>query len=470
MAAHSAALALEVAAKSEPKVRAALERALRLLADSVSVSAIEAYITGGDLSGLAEYLNAKFGSQAAAIIGALDEAVVAAGAAAAKDIETHLKGVGIKSPQLLVTEPGVPAQIVWQGIDDRFSYNPSNLKTIAAVRQWQGQLIQQMTEAQRAKIMDQIRDGLLRGDNPRAMAVRIREGLPLTAGQTKAVEHFADDLDRIVANGLRSAQSWGVFTPRQIAQLKAENPSVFRRLNFAPEEIKGGRRWAKISRAQGTLAYDPVAGLKPSKPLGFVAPPGTQGGPSAYRIGPDGRLIDNMTSWRLRDKRFDPLIYDVVATDEAARDAAEAMRAARTADEQAKAAKAVQNTEAAQAAARRALQAEQGRMVGRYRERYVKHRAETIARTESLRAANLGSFEAWRQAIEDSDLFDPSEVKRKWITARDDRVRPDHRGAAGQKRGLREPFTVGGIAVMFPPHQPNCRCTVGYAIDLSGGS
>ena len=62
------------------------------------------------------------------------------------------------------------------------------------------------------------------------------------------------------------------------------------------------------------------------------------------------------------------------------------------------------------------------RMVGRYRERYVKYRSEVIARTEALRAVHSANDEAYRQAI-DEDYIQVEELRRTWTIARDDRVR-----------------------------------------------
>jgi hypothetical protein len=212
---------------------------------------------------------------------------------------------------------------------------------------------------------------------------------------------------------------------------------VFRQLNFTAKEQIEGRRWAKISRAAGTLAEG-------QKPIGFVADPRTQGGENAFRIDADGNPIDRMTRWRLRDKTMDPYIFDVV-------------------DAQQK------GDKVALAKAKAALKAKAAEMKARYGERYIKHRSQVIARTEGLRAANLGSYESWRQAVEDTGVLDAGQVRRKWITAKDDRVRPDHRGAAGQERGFNEPFEIGPDRerVMFPPHQPNCRCTTAYRVVLT---
>ena len=111
-------------------------------------------------------------------------------------------------------------------------------------------------------------------------------------------------------------------------------------------------------------------------------------------------------------------------------------------------------------------QAQIDRMVERYRARYVKYRAEVIGRTEALRAVHAGNDEAYRQAI-DGGAIDLDELQRTWVTARDERVRPTHRVAGGQVRGINEPFIVGGAQLRYPgdPRGPaketiQCRCAL----------
>ena len=111
-------------------------------------------------------------------------------------------------------------------------------------------------------------------------------------------------------------------------------------------------------------------------------------------------------------------------------------------------------------------QAQIDRMVDRYRERYIKYRAEVIGRTEALRAVHAGNDEAYRQAI-DGGAIARAEIQRTWVTARDERVRPTHRAAGGQVRGLDEPFIVGGAQLRYPgdPRAParetvQCRCAL----------
>jgi hypothetical protein len=60
-------------------------------------------------------------------------------------------------------------------------------------------------------------------------------------------------------------------------------------------------------------------------------------------------------------------------------------------------------------------------MVRAYYERYLDYRADTIARTESLRAGNLGLHEAYSQAVKSGALPDGA-VTRQWQLALDERT------------------------------------------------
>lgn len=117
------------------------------------------------------------------------------------------------------------------------------------------------------------------------------------------------------------------------------------------------------------------------------------------------------------------------------------------------------------------------RMVGRYRDRWIKYRSEVIARTESLTAVHDGFEEGIRQSVE-SGTIDPEKVRRIWNDSGDDRVRDfedsstSHRSMHLQERGLEEPFTSGaGNSIRFPgdPLAPpydriQCRCRVGTRV------
>lgn len=109
------------------------------------------------------------------------------------------------------------------------------------------------------------------------------------------------------------------------------------------------------------------------------------------------------------------------------------------------------------------------RMVERYRQNYVAHRAEMIARTESLRSVHEGQNAMMAQAIEEGAV-DPTKMKQTWITAHDDRVRDSHLPMDGQVKAIGEPFITGDGAYIRFPGDPEagadevigCRCVVAY--------
>jgi hypothetical protein len=101
-----------------------------------------------------------------------------------------------------------------------------------------------------------------------------------------------------------------------------------------------------------------------------------------------------------------------------------------------------------------------------YAQRLIAARAETIARTETLGAANWGAQESWRQAVQDGGL--PGEVKQFWIVTPDDRLCPicvEIPGMNPDGVGLGEPFETPEGPVEGPPApHPNCRCSVGLVL------
>lgn len=108
-------------------------------------------------------------------------------------------------------------------------------------------------------------------------------------------------------------------------------------------------------------------------------------------------------------------------------------------------------------------------MVERYADRMLTHRAETIARTESMNAATGGVREAYVQAVKTGRLLD-SEVKKFWLTAADERVCPVCASIPILNEGgisvLRPYLSIGG-PVMGPTVHPSCRCTEKFVADLS---
>ncbi len=110
-------------------------------------------------------------------------------------------------------------------------------------------------------------------------------------------------------------------------------------------------------------------------------------------------------------------------------------------------------------------------LVERYRKRFIKYRADTIAQTEVLTMLNFSKNELYRQAI-DSGKLAPGDVRRIWQTRDDKRVRNSHAPMNGQTRGFNEPFESGsGNSLMFPgdPAAPlneraGCRCQLNVII------
>lgn len=103
------------------------------------------------------------------------------------------------------------------------------------------------------------------------------------------------------------------------------------------------------------------------------------------------------------------------------------------------------------------------KMVAAYSRKYLRHRSETIARTEALRTTNFGVQDAWRQAIEQGKAAEPL-VRRRWVVAADERLCPTCQPIPGMnpKRGVKfdQPFATPVGPTMLPPIHPNCRCTV----------
>lgn len=98
-----------------------------------------------------------------------------------------------------------------------------------------------------------------------------------------------------------------------------------------------------------------------------------------------------------------------------------------------------------------------------YANRLLNHRAETIARTELMTAANQGHLEMIRQGV-DQGLI-PESVKRVWIVTPDDRLCEYCEPMEGQTTTLDGVFQSGLGSVDAPPLHPMCRCVTGIEFD-----
>lgn len=108
-----------------------------------------------------------------------------------------------------------------------------------------------------------------------------------------------------------------------------------------------------------------------------------------------------------------------------------------------------------------------GRMVDRYRDRYLIFRSETIARTEALRAVHEGAELMYEQAIEEGALA-PDALERTWVTAGDGRVRDTHGPLNNTTQNFGEAFiTPAGNRLRYPgdgqapaSETVKCRCVL----------
>ena len=110
-----------------------------------------------------------------------------------------------------------------------------------------------------------------------------------------------------------------------------------------------------------------------------------------------------------------------------------------------------------------------GKRTARYAKAQLRFRGMNIARTETIRSANMGQQLLWEQAA--SDGLIPQTVQRGWIVTPDDRLdtlicEP----MTGKRVGLEQDFTLpNGATVRTPPAHPMCRCTVSLVIPTAKG-
>lgn len=120
------------------------------------------------------------------------------------------------------------------------------------------------------------------------------------------------------------------------------------------------------------------------------------------------------------------------------------------------------------------------KMYDRYVNNALKHRAETVARTETGQATQAAGRQAFKQGMSKAGV-DPKAIVRVWDASGDSRVRNSHRALDGQRvPGLDKPFVspVTGGRMLYPHDRSlgakpedviKCRCVVEYVIDYSYG-
>jgi hypothetical protein len=112
------------------------------------------------------------------------------------------------------------------------------------------------------------------------------------------------------------------------------------------------------------------------------------------------------------------------------------------------------------------------RMVGRYADRLLLLRGETLARTETMTALGTARENAMRQQIVNGKVA-ASDVQKIWRSAGDSRVRHTHRVLNGKAVGIDGSFQSQSGAVLRYPGDPlaptneivGCRCHLDYKVD-----
>ena len=99
------------------------------------------------------------------------------------------------------------------------------------------------------------------------------------------------------------------------------------------------------------------------------------------------------------------------------------------------------------------------KLTDRYAQRQLNYRANQIAHTETMKAANLGNQMNWRAAA-DAGYVDATTMGQEWITTDDDMLCDDCAELDGEVVGLYDNFSSGDDG---PPMHPGCRCTIGMA-------
>lgn len=90
-------------------------------------------------------------------------------------------------------------------------------------------------------------------------------------------------------------------------------------------------------------------------------------------------------------------------------------------------------------------------------------RAQTIARTETMKASNQGQKELWEQATEKGLLT--GKEQQEWIVTPDDRLCDVCEPMDGETAPMDGQFRLNtGEDVDGPPAHPNCRCTIALSV------
>lgn len=107
-------------------------------------------------------------------------------------------------------------------------------------------------------------------------------------------------------------------------------------------------------------------------------------------------------------------------------------------------------------------------LVTDYADKFEAYRAQTIADTETVRAANLGLHDVYLQAV-DTGVIPQEAIVRSWQVSLDEKTCPICLSIPDNNPngvGVDELFDSDDGPVDDPPVHPNCRCSVEYVTNL----
>jgi predicted GNAT family acetyltransferase len=319
-------------------------------------------------------------------------------------------------------------------IGDGIRFNYLNPRFIDAIRQLNTKVMQTLREDVREVVRSHIEQGLRSGVGPRVMARGIRDVVGLSPTHEKYISNYRRALQM---GDRKKAMTYLLRDRRFDATLnKGIAPSLPKpriALSLADEIIGAsygqvdGQVVARVNgKVVGILDYSKYEGIlkvKHVEVLGDVRRQGvaTQMYDKMLASNPEARLgRATMTPEGVAFRKY----YD-------ARQRAEKLGYKPLTPEQI------------------------DKMVERYRERWVKHNAETNARTASIDAMKLGQRLSWEDAIS-KGVVNAEDLQEEWITAGDDRVRESHEKMNGEKKPFNGVYSNG--QTIPGESEFNCRC------------
>lgn len=99
------------------------------------------------------------------------------------------------------------------------------------------------------------------------------------------------------------------------------------------------------------------------------------------------------------------------------------------------------------------------KMTSSFADRQLTARANTIAHTETMAAANAGVKANWLDAVSQG-MLDPTTMGQQWIVTDDDKTCDECMDLEDEIVALDDSFSSGDDE---PPLHPDCRCTIGIA-------